>query len=179
MIARIPPLVARLTRVSSAGQFLAPLLTRLVIGLMFYFTGRGKLAHFDRTVEFFGTLGIPFPELNAAFVARLEYYGGLLLILGLATRLVAAGLASTMVVALMTADRERLVEALSLTSDVGLTDVAPLPPLLFLLWLVFYGPGILSLDGAIAGAFPKAPAPVPDARNDDDDDDLLDDEDRD
>ena len=60
--------------------FLAPLLTRLVIGLAFYQTGRGKLENFEGTAAFFGELGIPLPELNAAFVSRLEYYGGMLLI---------------------------------------------------------------------------------------------------
>ena len=41
-----------------------------------------------------------FPELNAAFVARVEYYGAILLILGLFTRFAALGLLSTMAVAL-------------------------------------------------------------------------------
>jgi uncharacterized membrane protein YphA (DoxX/SURF4 family) len=33
------------------------------------------------------------PQLNAAFVSRLEFYGGIALVLGLLTRLMAAGLA--------------------------------------------------------------------------------------
>ena len=82
------------------------------MGQAFFLTGRGKLENFPRTVEFFTNLGIPMPELNAAFVSRLEFYGGMLLIVGLATRLVAAGLASTMVVALMTADKQTLLDAL-------------------------------------------------------------------
>ena len=86
-------------------MFLPPLLTRLLMGQAFYQTGSGKLAHMERVVDFFTSLGIPFPELNAAFVARVEFYGGIALILGLLTRLAAAGLLSTMVVALMTADR--------------------------------------------------------------------------
>ena len=56
--------------------FLPPLLTRLLMGEAFFLTGRGKLANFENTVQFFTSLGIPMPELNAAFVSRLEYYAG-------------------------------------------------------------------------------------------------------
>jgi len=130
--------------------FLPPLLTRLVIGQAFFLTGRGKLANFDSTVQFFAGLGIPLPELNAAFVSRLELYGGALLILGLATRLVAAGLASTMVVALATADKESFLAALTMSGEQGLTDITPLVYLLFLVWLVVQGPGAASLDALAA-----------------------------
>jgi putative oxidoreductase len=131
---------------------LAPLLTRLVIGQAFFFTGRGKLEHFERTVGFFTQLGIPMPQLNAAFVSRLEFYGGMALIAGLLTRLVAAGLASSMVVALMTADKEAFLNALFLRGDAGLTDITSFVYLLFLVWLVLAGPGVLSLDTLIARA---------------------------
>src|SRR5262249_35477877 len=75
---------------AAALAFLPPLLTRLVIGQAFFFTGRGKLENFDRTVGFFASLGIPFPALNAAFVSRLEFYGGMLLLVGLAAPLLPA-----------------------------------------------------------------------------------------
>lgn len=136
-------------KVTHALSFLAPLLTRLVIGHAFFETGRGKLQNFDRTVEFFGSLGIPFPAANAAFVSRLEFYGGMLLIAGLLTRVVATGLVSTMVVALMTADKEDFLVALAGTSDKGLTDVVPLVFGMFLLWLILKGPGALSLDALV------------------------------
>jgi len=133
-------------RTAALFAFLAPLATRLVMGQAFYQTGQGKLANFSNTVAFFADLGIPFPELNAAFVARLEFYGGLALVAGLLTRLVACGLASTMVVALMTADKQAFLEALRGTGEAGLTDVAPFVYLLFLVWLVLFGPGPVSLD---------------------------------
>ncbi|HSD29964.1 MAG TPA: DoxX family protein, partial [Vicinamibacteria bacterium] len=98
---------------------------------------------------FFTDLGIPFPEANAFFVSRLEFWGGLLLVAGLATRLVAGALASTMVVALATADRASLLDALWGAGETGLTDVVPLVYLLFLGWLVLAGPGALSLDALL------------------------------
>jgi putative oxidoreductase len=148
------PSIQRASRLGLAAAavfgFLPPLLTRLVMGQAFFFTGRGKLEHLDRVTAFFSSLGIPLPGLNAAFVAHLEYYGSMALVLGLATRLVAAGLGSTMLVALATADRASFVEALHLSGDTGLTDVVPFVFGLFLLWLVITGPGPVSLDALVA-----------------------------
>lgn len=140
--------------------FLPPLLTRLVLGQAFYYTGRGKLENFAATASFFADLGIPLPELNAAFVARLEYYGGLLLVVGLLTRAVALLLSSTMVVALWTADRDLFAQALAGTGEAGLTDVTPFVYLLLLLWLVVFGPGALALDRLLARWLrPEEPSP--------------------
>jgi putative oxidoreductase len=141
---------ARALKLAAALAFLAPLATRLVLGQAFYQTGSGKIENFANTVGFFSALGIPLPEANAFFVSRLEFWGGLLLLVGLATRLVAAGLASTMVVALATADRATFLDALRGTGDAGLTDVVPFVYLLFLGWLVLAGPGSVSLDTLVA-----------------------------
>ncbi|HEX9185703.1 MAG TPA: DoxX family protein [Vicinamibacteria bacterium] len=137
-------------KLAGALAFLAPLATRLVMGQAFYQTGSGKIENFANTVSFFTELGIPMPEANAFFVSRLEFWGGLLLLVGLATRLVAAGLASTMLVALATADRSTFLDALRGTGDGGLTDVTPFVYLLFLGWLVLAGPGAVSLDALVA-----------------------------
>lgn len=150
---------ALVLRVTSVLSFLAPLLTRLVLGYAFYQTGAGKIANFDNTVSFFADLGIPFPAANAAFISRLEFYGGMLLIAGLGTRVVASLLGSTMVVALMTADKEAFLNALKGVGDAGLTDVVPVVYGLFLLWLVLFGPGAASLDALVR----KWIAPAPDA----------------
>jgi putative oxidoreductase len=144
--------------VAAAFTFLPPLLTRLLIGQAFFLTGRGKLEHPDKIVAFFTDLGIPMPALNAAFVSRLEYYGGMLLVIGLATRLVSALLGCTMVVALLTADKESFLEAFFMRGDSGLTDVVPVVYGLFLLWLVVCGPGKLSLDTLLARWLRGSPA---------------------
>ena len=147
-------------RVAAALAFLAPLATRIVVGIAFYLTGSGKWAHFDNTVTFFTELGIPYPEWNAAFVATLELVGGIALILGLVTRLFAAGLMSTMTVALMTADKERFLSSWSPASEVSPTDISAFVFLLFFAWLALYGPGRLSLDTLLARWLKIGPKPA-------------------
>src|SRR5438132_5116160 len=136
-------------RLAAALQFLAPLITRIALGHAFFLTGRGKLADFDTFVGFMATRGIPFPEANAAFVARLEYYGGIALVLGLLTRLFAAGLASTMVVALI-GERQQFIQSWRWEGDVGPTDIPSFVFLVLLGWLVLFGPGPLSLDKLVS-----------------------------
>jgi len=126
-------------------QFAAPLLTRLMVGITFFYTGHGKLQNLDRTASFFADLGIPFPGANAVFISSLEFFGGMCLMAGLGTRLFAALLSCSMVVALLTADKESFISKF----PADLTDVAPAMLLLFLIWLVLYGAGSISLDRLI------------------------------
>lgn len=149
MVEKLRKLAAVGLRVTSAASFLAPLLTRITLGYAFFLTGRGKLEHFDNFVAFFQELGIPFPAANAAFVARLEYYGAILLVVGLATRLASAGLLSTMVVALLTADRHTFIRSWDPDFEQGPLDIAAYVNLLLLLWLTLSGPGLASLDALI------------------------------
>lgn len=150
----LPPPVTRALRLAlKLGvvlAFAAPLVTRLVVGWTFWETGSGKLAHPENVVQFFTTLGIPMPELNAAFVARLEYWGGLALIAGLATRFFAFMLSSTMVVALLTADKEDFLEKWMTGGLPVLTEVSPFLLLMLMSWLLFYGPGWASVDAVVA-----------------------------
>ena len=79
------------------------LIIRLALGAVFLMHGAQKLFEFTipGTVVSFGALGAPLPEITAPLVAVLEFAGGILLILGLLTRLVALLLAIDMVVALV------------------------------------------------------------------------------
>ena len=129
-------------KITGSLQFLAPLLTRLVLGIGFYYTGKGKLGNLEKITGFFTDLGIPFPHANAVFIATLEFVGGICLVLGLGTRVFAGLLSCTMIVALLTADRDAFVQ--KFPSDVS--DVTSFTFLVFLIWLVLYGPGPLSID---------------------------------
>jgi len=133
-------------------DFVPGVLTRLVVGFAFFDSGSGKLANMENTVNFFADLGLPFPELNAAFVARLECYGGILLLAGALTRIVALLLSCTMIVAILTADRQTFVDAFTRTGEIGLSDVAPFVLGVLLSWLVVKGPGALSVDAVLKRA---------------------------
>jgi putative oxidoreductase len=79
------------------------LVLRVIVGVTFVAHGLDKLADLAAAEQFFASLGIPLPGLMAPFVAVTETVGGVLLIAGLATPLVAAALAIDMLVALLTA----------------------------------------------------------------------------
>ena len=100
-------------------------------------------------VGFFTDLGIPAPALNAWFVSGLEFAGGVLLILGLGSRLIALPLVIDMIVAYIAADREALFSIIS--SPDKFTGAAPYTFLFASLIVLILGPGKASLDALLAG----------------------------
>ncbi|EDY16457.1 DoxX family protein [Chthoniobacter flavus Ellin428] len=120
---------------------------RIYWGWSFFQTGKGKLMNLDQTTEFFATLHIPFPGINASLAGATECFGGLLLLVGLASRLAALPLVATMIVAYLTAEIE-VVENIFNDPD----KFTAADPFLFLLATVIvlvFGPGALSLDRLI------------------------------
>jgi putative oxidoreductase len=123
--------------------FLPPLLARIAVGVVFVSTGWGKLHNLDHVVDFFRQLGIPAPELQAPFVASVELLGGISLLLGFATRVMAVPLMGTMVVAIVTAiwpDAEGLVDLLGKVEVLYLIVFA---------WMAVAGPGAASMDAVL------------------------------
>ena len=118
----------------------------------------------ENTVDFFTDLGIPFPEANAAFVARLEYYGGMLLLLGL---LDPCDCPSPLVHhdrgPAHRASGRPASERSRRTGEIGLSDLPPFVLGVLLSWLVVKGPGALSLDRLITAAAEKKKTPEPPA----------------
>lgn len=113
-------------------------------GWSFAQTGWGKLTHLDRTAEFFASLGLPAPTLNAIAAGATECFGGVLLFVGLFARPAALPLAFTMIVAYATADREA-VQAIFSDTD-KFTGAAPFLFLLVSVLVLAFGPGKWSLD---------------------------------
>lgn len=74
---------------------------RIGLGIIFLAHGYQKLfvMHPTNVAGFFGGMGIPVPLVNAWLVSLLEFGGGILLIAGAFTRLLALGLAIDMIVA--------------------------------------------------------------------------------
>jgi putative oxidoreductase len=77
-------------------------LLRIVTGVIFFVHGWQKLFTFgyEGTTQGFTQMGVPLPAVAAAIVIAVELLGGLALILGFLTRLVALPLAIDMLVAL-------------------------------------------------------------------------------
>jgi putative oxidoreductase len=124
----------------------SPLLlaVRLYWGWQFVQTGWGKLHNIPHVTQFFMSLGIPAPGLNAWVVALMEFAGGILLIVGLGTRLTGLALTVDMIVAYLAADRQALA---AIFSDPGKFYNADPYTFLFASLLVFvFGPGKLALD---------------------------------
>lgn len=134
------------------------LLVRLCWGWQFFLTGKGKLANLERTTEFFAGLGIPAPALNAMVVGSLECFGGLLLLIGLASRPIAAALAGSMVVAFVTADRDALLGVF--TDLQAFVAAAPFPFLLATLLVIAFGPGRFSVDAVLRRRVASGAAPA-------------------
>src|SRR5262245_24200217 len=111
-------------------DWLPPLLARLILAVIFIQSGWGKLNNLSNVIDFFKSLGIPAPSLQAPFVAGVEFFGGILILLGLLTPLASFLLACTMVVAILTA---RLGDVHSIG---GLANLAEISFLAMLLWLL-------------------------------------------
>src|SRR5690349_7379083 len=77
------------------------LILRLMAGGVFFWEGILKFVYTNQGVGRFTKLGIPFPYFNAHFVGCLEIIGGLLLLCGLMTRLIAIPFIFEMIVAIL------------------------------------------------------------------------------
>jgi putative oxidoreductase len=120
--------------------FLAPLIGRLAVGLLFVSTGWGKVHDLNKVTQFFVSLHIPAPALNAVVVAYSELICGTLLVIGLFTRLATVPLIISMVVAILTA---KLSDIHGLFDLVGADEFTYL---CVLIMLALIGPGKASLD---------------------------------
>ena len=128
-------------------QSLLLLIIRLYWGWGFFQTGKGKLMDVQKPTEFFQSLGIPFPHAQAILVGTTECLGGLLLLLGLASRVISTPLTILLVVAYLTADLE-IARNIFNNPDKFLAADEFL--FLFAVVLVFaFGPGKFSIDWVV------------------------------
>lgn len=137
---QVKPILTRLTR----SQWIPQLLVRLFIGYFFFETGWAKSGNLEAMAERFTGWGIPWPAFNAALSAYTELVGGALIVLGLATRLAAIPLCFNMIVAILVVNLRNVSE---LDEFFELSE--PLYALVFL-WLIFAGPGRVSVDCFLA-----------------------------
>jgi uncharacterized membrane protein YphA (DoxX/SURF4 family) len=142
-------------------------LLRLMAGGVFFWEGLLKFVYVNQGIGRFTKLGMPFPHFTASFVGGLEIIGGLMLLCGLMTRLIAIPFIIEMIVAMLST---------KISMYLG-TSPLPLPPsppqigmwavlheirseyaqLLTVIFLMINGSGKWSVDALLAKeAKPKA-----------------------
>ena len=135
------------------------LFLRLMAGGVFLWEGILKFVYANQGIGRFTKLGMPFPHFTADFVGSLEIFGGLLLLSGLMTRLIAVPFLIEMVVAMLSTK-------ISLYLGTSPLPLPPAPPqigiwavlheirseyaqLLTTAFLLVSGPGPWSLDALL------------------------------
>lgn len=90
-----------MSQLSSVSLDRGLLLLRIALGIVFVMHGWQKMAVYgvSGVATGFGQLGFPFPMVNAVLITAVETLGGVLLLAGAGTRIVAAALAFAMLVA--------------------------------------------------------------------------------
>jgi uncharacterized membrane protein YphA (DoxX/SURF4 family) len=137
-------------------------LIRWMAGAVFCWEGILKFVYTNQGVGRFTKLGIPFPGPTAHFVAVLEIVGGVLLISGFLTRVIAVPFIIEMIVAILSTK-------ISLYLGTSPLPLPPAPPqigawavlheirsdyaqIMSVLFLLIAGPGPWSLDARLARA---------------------------
>jgi putative oxidoreductase len=143
----ITKLYLKYTSVLDHGRSLLLLAVRLYWGWQFVQTGWGKLTHIDKITEYFRSLGVPVAHANAYMVGTLEFTGGILLILGLGSRLITLPLTVNMLVAYHFGDPEALHAIFSNPGKFYGAD--PYTFLFASLLVLIFGAGVFSVDGLI------------------------------
>lgn len=124
------------------------LLMRLYWGFGFVMAGKAKLFNLERTAGFFSDLGIPQAMASAVMVGSVECFGGLLLLIGLFSRLACIPLMITMGVALAVVHK---------TSVIEMSKEDPFLFLLTCLIVMAFGAGKISLDFILKKKYCEGP----------------------
>lgn len=122
------------------GQDLALLFLRLILAYGFWEPAKTKWADINSVAEWFESIGVFAPKLNAYLAASTEMAGVFMLALGLGTRLISFPLIITMLVAIKTVHWENGFSA----GDNGYE--IPLYFMLMLIVTLTFGSGKISVD---------------------------------
>ena len=133
-------------RIASHFSWAGPLIMRLIVGYVFMLSGWGKLNNLPQITQNFIEWGVIFPKIMTPFVSGVEFFGGIMLILGLFTRIPAAMLAFTMLVAIKSAKWDQVD---SLETLLGFEEATYFAGFM---WLAIAGPGAASLDRLLVNA---------------------------
>jgi putative oxidoreductase len=133
-------LYKRYVAILNKGQDVALLFLRLILAYGFWEPAKSKWSDINSVADWFASLGIFAPKLNAYASASIEMAGVFLLALGLGTRIISIPLIVTMLVAIKTVHWENGFAA----GDNGYE--LPLYYIIMLITLACFGSGKLSVD---------------------------------
>jgi len=122
------------------------LIFRLTFGWQLMGIGQGKFVNHAKVVEFFTSLNIPAPDLNAWFVAGVEMFGGIAFMLGLASRPFGVLVFISMTVAYLSVEDERAKVIGIFQDPTPFLQADPFFYWLTALLMIAFGPGLISLD---------------------------------
>ena len=130
---------------------------RLYWGWQFAQAGWGKLTNLGRVTHFFATLNLPAPHATALLVALVEFAGGILFAVGLASRLVSLVLFVNMTVAYLSVPDDRVNFSHILSKPSDFYGAAPYTYWFAALLILILGPGRFAIDALLRLRF-SAPA---------------------
>lgn len=151
---RLNPLIALVLQGDERREWAPILLARVSLGLFFAISGGNKLFVPERHEGLIKTIieaGIPFPEFTSVFLASVEFFGGILLVIGLLSTFCSIALTIAMILAIATVEIHTIPMELS-TLDT-LSWFLYLPQVMYVLifvWLMVSGPGPVGLDSLLA-----------------------------
>ncbi len=122
---------------------------RLYWGWQFAQDGWGKLTHLARVTNFFASLNLPAPGATATLVASVEFFGGILLVLGLASRLVSLVLFVNMTMAYLSVPDDRVNFSHMFSNPSDFYNATPYTYWFAALLILILGPGLFSIDTLI------------------------------
>ena len=122
---------------------LPPLIFRLILAYGFYEPAVNKWSDINAISDWFASMGMPLPTLNAYMAASTEAAGVVLLTLGLATRLISIPLMFVMIVAVYTVHYKNGFSCGANGFEI------PFYYFFMLFSLIVSGPGRISLDALI------------------------------
>ena len=143
----IHALVRGLTIIGDVLKHPTLLFMRVFWGVAFFYAGWGKFQNIDSVINFFSSIDIPFPIFSAYLVAFCETFGGILLVIGLASRIAAVPLIIIMIVAYITAHYGVITSFLQNPQE--FVDEKAFLFLLTAVLVLCFGPGVFSLDAII------------------------------
>jgi len=134
------------------------LFVRVYWGWEFAEDGWGKIHNLGKVTEYFASLNLPMPGQTALFVSVIELVGGVLIIIGLLSRMTGLVLPVNMIMAFLSVEGDRAALFSVFTDPDEFSAATPYGFLFASLVILVFGPGKFSIDWLLARKFGRLQA---------------------